>query len=259
MIRRDVNNSWILISQNDHAHLSYEIMKNWGNDQFEQIFPADEVLTAIREHDCGWKEWDKRPVLNKENEYPKNFMEMDVKDQYVIWKNSFENLSENHNYASALVALHFSKFNNKSLTRNPDNRTAKILKNEINEFVSEKLNIKNNKKKSNGFLPMDVRINLRFLQIGDIISLALCHGWNSTVIENVPINYRNDSINLNISSEDGYNYSVSPNPFSENDLNFDIVGKKLPSRKFRSQEDLDKDFDKAREQILRFSITGKEL
>lgn len=258
MIRRDINESWILITQNDHAYLSYDIMKNWGNERFEEIFPGDEVLTAIREHDCGWKDWDKKAVLNRNNLYPKNFMEMYIKDQHVIWKNSFENQSDNHNYASALIALHFSKFNNKSLKKNPDNRTAKKLKKNIHQFVDEKLKLHKSGKTSNGYLPMDVRINLRFLQVGDIISLALCHGWSTTVIENVPVNYKNDLTTLSINSEDGLNYLISPNPFSDKDLRFDIRGKKLEYKKFKSQEELDEAFDNSEEVELKFTISAKE-
>ncbi|MGH7886036.1 MAG: DUF3891 family protein, partial [Thermodesulfobacteriota bacterium] len=112
MIRRETEAGWMLITQDDHAYLSFEIMKNWGNGKFEEIAPRDEVLTAIREHDFGWKKWDATAVLNKKNFYPKNFMEMYTKDQYMIWKNSFENLADNNRYASSLVALHFAKFNN---------------------------------------------------------------------------------------------------------------------------------------------------
>ena len=147
---------------------------------------------------------------------------------------------------------------NKSLKKNPENRTAKKFKENIHQFVDEKLKIQKRGKASNRYLPMDVRINLRFLQVGDIISLALCHGWRSTVIENVPLNYKNDLITLGINSEDGLNYQISPNPFSDKDLRFDIRGKKLHSRKFSSQEELDKAFDNSEDVELTFTISAKE-
>lgn len=256
MIRRETEEGWILITQDDHALLSFDIMKNWGNSKFEEIVPQNDVLTAIKEHDCGWKEWDSKPVLNKHNHYPKNFMEMYTKDQYVIWKSSYESLSENCKYAASLVALHFAKFNNHTLSKNPDNRTAKILREKINQFVNNNLNLHLNGNHQNGYLPIDVRINLRFLQIGDILSLALCHGWSSTEIENVPLNYYDDTVLLKFNSDDGLNYNIVPNPFSENEFNFSIRGKKLFGKNFKNQDELDKAFDDAIEQDLIFKISG---
>lgn len=254
MIRRETKNGWILITQDDHAALSFDIMKNWGNSHFEEIVPQDEVLTAIKEHDAGWKKWDSLAVFNKENGYPTNFMEMYSKDQYVIWKNSYESLSGHYNYAASLVALHFSKFNNQTLKKNPDNETAKMLREKINEFVKNKLSLNAKKNELNGFLPIDVRINLRFLQIGDIISLALCHGWSFTEINNVPLNYNDDNLLLKLTSRDGLNYKIDPNPFSENEFTFEIKGKKLLQKQFNSQDELDAAFRNADEYTLTYSI-----
>ncbi len=254
MIRRDIDGGWILITQDDHAVLSFDIMKNWGNSRFEEIIPNEQVLTAIKEHDCGWKKWDSSSVLNKQNNYPTNFIEMYTNDQYVIWKNSYESLRDDSSYAASLVALHFSKFNNNTLTKNPDNRTAKILRDKINKFVQRNLKLNSDNKDKNGFLPIDVRINLRFLQIGDIVSLALCHGWSSTEIENVPLNYHDDNVILKLSSQDGLNYEIDPNPFPENNLEFKVKGKKLLKKEFKSQDELDMAFSDATEQILSFSI-----
>ncbi|MGH7885821.1 MAG: DUF3891 family protein, partial [Thermodesulfobacteriota bacterium] len=146
-------------------------------------------------------------------------------------------------------------FNNHTLNKNPDNNTAKMLRDEINEFVSKKLNINSNSKNLNGYLPMDVRINLRFLQIGDILSLALCHGWRSARIENVPLNYRSDNVVLELFSNDGLNYRISSNPFSFDELAFEVKGKKLSKNKYIKQDELDKDFNAASDETLNFSIS----
>jgi len=85
MIRRDVKEGWVLINQHDHAELSGEIMRFWGNKEFSRLESYDEVLFAIRGHDNGWKEWDSSPRINPVNQYPMNFLEMTSSDQADIW------------------------------------------------------------------------------------------------------------------------------------------------------------------------------
>ncbi|NIP31500.1 MAG: DUF3891 family protein [Candidatus Dadabacteria bacterium] len=255
MIRRETDNGWLLINQYDHSVLAYDIMKNWGNDQFADIIPQNEVLLAIKEHDCGWKKWDSRAWLNISNRFPKNFMEMYTNDQYKIWSESFEMHSGKNPYASALIALHFLKFNNQTLIKNPDNRTSLILKNKINWFVSKMLDINFTSEEINGLLPSDVGVNLKFLQFGDIISLTLCHGWASTRIEEVPVNYHGKEVIVDLISEDGLNFKVKPNPFSKDKLYFEISAKELNEKEFNTQEKLDEAFSNSKEVRLSFSIS----
>ena len=124
MIRREEKEGWFLINQDDHAALSGKTMNYWGNEAFESPDPKAEVLFAITEHDNGWKEWDSSPRLNSQTRYPMNFMEMDFPDQKTIWTRSFRRFSEDHPYASALIALHFRIFNQK-IIRSTIRATAK--------------------------------------------------------------------------------------------------------------------------------------
>lgn len=237
MIRREDNEEWILITQHDHAVLAGEIIARWGNGVFSAPRPPDEVIFAVSEHDCGWKEWDSSPRINPENGYPANFMEMEPHDQYDIWKRSYLAHSVGHPYASSLIALHFARFNEKSLNKNPGNGSAKALENEIKRFVAEKLGIPPEDTEPDR-LPGDVKINLRFVQIGDIISLTLCHGWQSMEIPGVPLDYEGRTSKLNIASPDGFNFVVDPYPFSEDILSFSITGRRLSRKTFADDADL---------------------
>ena len=125
MIRREVKDGWILISQHDHAELSAEIMKHWGNNELAR--PDNEVLFAIEEHDNGWKEWDTSPKINSVSQYPMNFLELSSSDQSEIWRRCFRRHSAKHPYASALIALHFGKLNEKSLNKSSNNGLARAL------------------------------------------------------------------------------------------------------------------------------------
>ncbi|HWP90977.1 MAG TPA: DUF3891 family protein [Thermodesulfobacteriota bacterium] len=253
MIRREGKKGWILINQHDHAQLAGDIMKYWGDDSFARPNPYDEVLFAIREHDNGWREWDSSPKVNPENKYPMNFLEMSSSDQAEIWRRCFKRHSLEHPYASVLIALHFGKLNEKSLNNNSNKTTARTSHDEIIDFVSDmlKVNISNLDLKS---LPGDVRVNLRLVQIGDVISLALCHGWNSIKIKDVPLEYNGSVTTLNLKSGNGSNYTIDPYPFTEPLINLRLRSRRLNQKKFSRDEELREALRQSKYETLEFSI-----
>jgi len=256
MIRRESDEGWTLITQPSHAFLSSRIMDFWGNEDFETIAPRDEVMLAIREHDCGWEETDSAADLNPKNGYPRSFMEMRPESQLEIWSECFEKYAGEYPYACALIALHFSELNERTISRNPNNKAAVSLREKIREFLRRSLEIRVGDESLNGCLPADIQTNLRFLQVGDIISLGLCHGSRSVTIPGVPINYLGDTVEIALSSEDGLNYTICPNPFSQDSLHFEISGRKLGKKSFGAQEELKEAFHSAGLETFGFSISS---
>lgn len=253
MIRREYDSGWILIAQYDHAVLAGSIMANWGNERFARPEPFDEVLFAVREHDCGWKNWDSSPKINPENGYPANFMEMEPKEQSEIWGSSYKSHSGGYPYASSLIALHFARFNQKILSREPSNEAANDLRREINEFIVDNLDTGVSGPNLSG-IPEEVKVNLRIVQIGDIISLSLCHGWESMKISEAPLNYKGDTVDIKLESGDGFNYAISPYPFSKPLISCRIVGKRLDRKSFASEGELRRSLESARTESLDFTI-----
>ncbi|MCI0454611.1 MAG: DUF3891 family protein [Candidatus Dadabacteria bacterium] len=253
MIRRDDKRGWILINQHDHAELSGEIMRHWGNDKFTKPVPYDEVIFAIKEHDNGWKEWDSTPEVNHENQYPKNFLEMTSLEQTEIWRRCFKRHSEEHPYASALIALHFGKLNEKSLNKNSNNSYPKTFHKEVIDFLSNSLNINKSNLDLSSF-PKEVEVNLRLVQIGDIISLALCHGWTSNEIGYAPLNYDSSSTTLSIKSSDGINFTITPYPFSLPSVRFQIRERRLNQKRFSKDSELRQMLSETKYETIEFTI-----
>ncbi len=250
MVRRELENGWLLINQHNHGKLAGTIIEHWGNQLFEAPDPFEEVIYAVREHDSGWQQWDKAPKICQETHYPANFLEMTTSDQRDIWSRSFSNHSK-HDYASALIALHFSKFNKRSLTKNPNDPVSKALEKEINGFVSDKLR----SLYGNGDeLPLDMQINLKLVQAADIISLALCHGWNSVEITDVPKNYKGESSAIRLVSDDSTNFVLDPYPFCKSPIRVSVTGKILLQKTFESDEQLRLCYKKSKPKTLEFTI-----
>ena len=250
MIRRDENNSWLLITQHDHAGLAGEIMEYWGNESFSGPEPRDEVLFAIRQHDSGWKEWDAFPKIEPGSGHPANFMEMDSADHSEIWERSFRGYGAEHSYAAALTALHFARFNQRTLDKDPSDKSALRLKEEIKQFIADKLGVE-----LGVDIPMDVKVNLKLLQIGDIMSLTLCHGWKSIEITEVPVDYSGNSTTLKMESPDGFNYTVSPYPFNLPQLKFSIVCRRLGRKVFSGDKEYRDMLSRAAREKLEFTIS----
>lgn len=253
MIRRENNGGWILITQHDHALLSGQIMAHWGNSEFVKPKPYNEILFAISVHDSGWKDWDSEPKINSENGYPANFTEMSPYDQSIIWSKCYRPYSKEHSYAAALIALHFSKFNRSNLQKDPDNKQLELLQLDMKDVISKELGFKISKTNSDK-IPEQVGVNLKLLQIGDIISLTLCHGWRSIEITEAPIDYNGKSTTLKMESDDGYLYRITPYPFGESQLEFNIKGKELQEKSFANDQELRESLETSEDQTLAFTI-----
>lgn len=268
MLRREVDDGWFLINQSDHAVLSYEIMRSWGRGiggkgedgkcgGFYVPQNFEEVLFAIRVHDGGWEAWERSLKIDPSTNYPMNFMEMDPKDQREIWERCFTEYAESHPYASALIALHFSVFNDRSIAKDPGNGAAANLRASIKETLSKLLELPPDERSPfHEALPEGVRRDLRLLQIGDLISLALCHGWRgSRRIDDAPRESPLEPCDLELSSEDGVNFRIAPYPFGDDEVRVSVRARRLRKKKFISDEELMTAVSEAPYEILDFSIT----
>ncbi|WP_462136970.1 DUF3891 family protein [Candidatus Mycalebacterium sp.] len=230
VIRKKSGGDWLLFTQDDHARLSAEIMSLWGGGFFFPS-PPDDLLFAISEHDCGWKEADLSPVLNPDG-VPESFTEVPPQKQCDIWRRSFNAHSNSRPEACALIALHFKKFNDRVLSRG-DNKWSPALGREIDEFVARALGVE-----STEAVPARVERDLRLLQTGDALSLVLCHGWESFEMNGVPLeNGGEETVRLKIKGENSY--SAIPWPFSrDGDLSFEIGFTRTNGEKFDSNAQL---------------------
>ena len=98
--------------------------------------------------------------------------------------------------------------------------------------------------------------NLKFVQIGDIISLALCHGWRSTRIDEIPYSLNSSNTSIMLKSQDGFNYRIFPFPFSKNPITVSIQGKIINKKTFKNNEEFIELFKKSEKTNLKFTINN---
>lgn len=70
MLHRLSKHGLICITQPHHAWLSGQLARVWGNEQFGQFVPKEEVYFAAEQHDIGWLGWEQKPTLNPKTGYP---------------------------------------------------------------------------------------------------------------------------------------------------------------------------------------------
>ena len=103
-------------------------------------------------------------------------------------------------------------------------------------------------------LPPDVKINLRFVQVGDIISLTLCHGWEEMEIKDVPLSYEGGAALIKMTSSDGFNFTMDPYPFREPVIRCSVPALRLSRKTFASDDDLRSALKDAEPIALDFTI-----
>src|SRR3954451_11877586 len=104
MIRRRVGDEFWLIPQHDHAILSGELAKHFGNAKFAKPQAASSVL-GVSVHDCGWPTHDEQPTLNKDR-LPIDVFETSPEIGLSVWTESSRRAAAQDTYAGLLVSLH---------------------------------------------------------------------------------------------------------------------------------------------------------
>ncbi|KAA0786582.1 DUF3891 family protein [Bacillus wiedmannii] len=111
MIFREKNeNESILIRQHDHGFLAGEIARHIKEDFFENKTYLKEALDAIYEHDRGWIELDKVPILNDSKNIPYTFMDCPSSLRFVFYTIGLNEIEESNPYGALLCSKHFLSF-----------------------------------------------------------------------------------------------------------------------------------------------------
>jgi len=106
MIRRRVGNEFWLFTQHDHALLSGELARHFGNEHFARPDPFDQSILGISLHDCGWPiHDDDAPTLNAKGE-PLDVFETPPLLGVKVWSASADRAVARDPYAGMLVSLH---------------------------------------------------------------------------------------------------------------------------------------------------------
>jgi hypothetical protein len=230
VIVRSAADHLLLITQPDHAGLAAQIMAEWRRDDLPACPRRDVILQATREHDHGWIEFDRAPIVDTATGRLLDFINAPEPVRQKIWPRGVDRLRDRP-YAAALVAEHAL-----SVYEHYRDRPAWA------DFFTGMENMRDAALAAAAPRTLaDLRRDYFFVRMGDLASLAFCNAWRE------PQKLARYELRL-----DGNELRFAPDPFGGARVPLTVAARRLPSRAYISSADAAAVFEAAPE----IAITG---
>lgn len=220
MIVRPDGDSWLLIRQPDHAAVAAEVLSHWQADGIPERPTRDILLRATREHDCGWLQEDDAPTVNPETGAPWDFINLPVERRQAVWTRAVRLLSDVPHVA-ALVAHHaitaYDRYDGDPAWRD----FFQTMSNERDSRVTDLATA------ATGVTFDSFLRDYASLRAADLISLALCHGWQDRFELDY---YRGEPA--------GPTLVITPDPFGGVPVHWRVPARRIARRRYESDAEL---------------------
>jgi hypothetical protein len=257
MIRRREGDQFWLIRQTDHAHLASELARHVGNKHFAALEPAEEVITAVAQHDAGWPLHDDAPARSPAG-YPFDVFETPRHITHRVWMESSRRACEIGPYVGLLVSLHQLGLSAISVASTPLRYDAQQLRQQFDtnkfqhaiiertESLRRQLGMRTDRALKLGLAegwtdPTEQRLShhLRMLQALDLISLAVCC-TTPPAAHTGPVFYRPGSgtTHFKLHRPTAETLLIRPWPFSVDIVTVNVPYCAIPARSYESDTDL---------------------
>lgn len=94
------------ITMHDHAHLSGQLARAFGNADFEAADPLDLVVYVITNHDAGWAAFDRDPATDPETRLPYSVFSTPARHILPTSKASPDYNERHHAYCGLISSMH---------------------------------------------------------------------------------------------------------------------------------------------------------
>ncbi|RIW34655.1 DUF3891 family protein [Bacillus salacetis] len=213
MIIRETTESYIMIKQHDHAHISGEIIKHFNTGLITSGESIEDVIYAAYQHDRSWIGLDDTPIWNDRSDIPFAFSDYPLLPKLAFYKIGLDEIEECNAYAALLCSMHFCSF----FSQSTDKDCIQFLKEET----------KRQSKIRKQFPAIDVTLlqqHFRLLQYSDNLSLYLClnepgakkdkeHPWFKNGFKNTEM-FHGKGYQLNARWLSSDEVTVEPSPFT---------------------------------------------
>jgi hypothetical protein len=233
----------ILIDQHEHARLSGEMAAAWDAGD-GPIAPA--VVAAARQHDRGWREWDRRPRLRAETGEPHSYRDVPPDDHLAIWERTVAAGWQRGDEVGILISLHGCRFfarkeraDDLAFLRRERERQGAVLGIAADRIPRD--------------LPPAVAADHARMAFWDGLSLFLCDRWESPWAAEAPVNGRTGKIAVRREGEGSI--TLTPFPF-RHPLELEIPTRRVTGAPFGSQEAVDEALNGAAWITLRWRLTA---
>jgi hypothetical protein len=158
--------TWLLITQPDHAAFAAELLSLWRAEGVPDHPRRAELLFAVREHDNGWREADAAPRWDPEQRRPHDFLTMPKLARIEVWERGVARFAGGHPWAALLITRHARRLYR---DRRGDEEWAGLLEtlDELERGLAE----------ATAATEEEIAAGDRLLDRADMLSLAACSGW----------------------------------------------------------------------------------
>ena len=248
MLLREDERGWLAIGQPSHAWVSGQLARQWGNERFGTLQPAEEVCVAAEQHDVGWADRDLEPLYDAETGLPRSFMKMPLDIHLGIFTDGPRSLVSQSRYAALLVSMHgwrlYSRRNLSGASRADADAIRTFLEGR-RAFQEELI----------GALAADraeIERNSMLIWTWDYVSLALCLDWAPATAKCCPT--ADGGVDLAIEPGPGPGQvKLEPWPFAAPTVTVRCEGRRLTER-FDDERSMREGFARAPWEPLEFEL-----
>jgi hypothetical protein len=240
----------IIIRQTDHAFLSGFFAREFGNDSFARPEPFSSFCLAAAEHDNGWQEWELAPGVDPKTFSPFSFMTIPTEEHIFLYQRGIDRILKVDLYAGLLVVSHCMGLYDRARATMPG-YSAKYVKSHeqhvANDFVQrlrlQQLRLKVDLRNDPATKPYTeeklIKANLQRLEALDRLSLYFCLGnTEDASIEAVPLNDDGKEVDWEVRPSGESQFTIHPYPFRRDPLEFSILARRIPKRRYTGDLDL---------------------
>jgi hypothetical protein len=250
MIVQQTSDPMVVIRQTDHAILSGFFAREWGNDVFQRPEPFASFCLAAAEHDNGWQEWEMTPGVDPKSFTPYSFMSVPTDEHVLLYQRGIDRVVRSDLYAGLLVASHCTGLYDRAKATMPG-YSAKYVKSQeqqhANDFVQRlrlqqlrlKVDLRNDPATKELTDEKLITANIQRLAALDRLSLYFCLGADhDTTIEGVPMNGNGEEADWELRAAGGNEFTLDPYPFRREPLEFALLARRIPRRRYMDDADL---------------------
>jgi hypothetical protein len=249
----------IAISQTAHAWVSGQLARQWGNENFPGFSPVEALCYAAEQHDRGFLDWERQPMLNPRSGLPHTFENIPLKLDVELRKKSILELKAVSLYAALVTSLYFAGAVGKQSpleTHEDRQRIAEFLREQ--ETLQRKLlsSLRKDPYLRLACSDRSIEYNRGLLAAWDQLSVQLCRDPDCKFsINNVP-SALDKTCRLSVTAVDPNSREVSlePWPFSKPRVELTCEGHVL-DRRFTSEADLRRYLKDARRVSVIYTLT----
>jgi hypothetical protein len=251
MIVQQHGDPMVVIRQTDHAFLSGFFAREWGNEVFERPEPFASFCLAAAEHDNGWQEWEMLPGVDPKTFAPHTFMTVPTDEHIALYQRGIERAVRVDLYAGMLIVGHCMDLYDRARATMPG-YSAKYVKSYEQhvaaDFVQrlrlQQLRLKVDLRNDPAMRPFTdesrIKANQQRLDALDRLSLYFCLGEGGDItIEDVPVSEQSE-VDWQLREVGENRYTLDPYPFRREPLEFALLERRIPKRRYMDEGDLQK-------------------